>query len=79
MLHGGHFRQPAGASWEKEKPAATQRWLQGGRVSMCLCVGDQGAVTFSQASWTFTAAAIINSVPTETSLDWAGQYPSLRG
>lgn len=49
-----------------------------------LCVGTKTGgqhrvVTFSQASGTFIAVAIINSVPTETSFGWAGQYLSLRG
>lgn len=39
---------------------------------------QQRVVTFSQASGTFIAVAIINSVPTETSFGWAGQYLSLR-
>lgn len=52
-------------------------------LSLCLCVGtaagrQQRVVTFSQASGTFIAVAIINSVPTETSFGWAGQYLSLR-
>lgn len=41
--------------------------------------GQHRVVTFSQASGTFIAVAIINSVPTETSFGWAGQYLSLRG
>ena len=49
----------------------------------CLCVfvcwdRQHRVVTFSQASGTFIAVAIINSVPTETSFGWAGQYLSLR-
>lgn len=52
-------------------------------LSLCLCVGTGAGragrvVTFSQASGTFIAVAIINSVPTETSFGWAGQYLSLR-
>lgn len=53
-------------------------------LSLSLRVGtgagrQQRVVTFSQASGTFIAVAIINSVPTETeSFGWAGQYLSLR-
>lgn len=52
-------------------------------VFVFVCVGtgagrQQRVVTFSQASGTFIAVAIINSVPTETSFGWAGQYLSLR-
>lgn len=71
MLHGG-LHGHHGKGRKQQQPSG------GFRVDVCLCVGDQGAVTFSQASWTFTAAPIINSVPTETSLGWVGQYPSLR-
>lgn len=54
---------------------------RGESLSVVVCVetnGKQKVVTFSQASGTFVAAATINSVPTETSLGWAGQYLSLR-